>query len=181
MLARLEAIMTRFLCVVHAAHTGFMDGSDPDELAAPSATGSRRMAGVDMQKPRMKAVAETLVALAPAPEGFSSAQLAAEAKQKDRALAGYNRRQAAYDLRKLRAKGLVERVKGSRRYRVCIPRIHQLVGLLVLKQKVIKPVLAGVCRPKVGRPPKCASSLDEHYVRLRREMHMLLQELRLAA
>jgi hypothetical protein len=182
MLARLEAIMTRFLGVMHAAHTGFMDGSDPDELAAPSATGSKRMAGVDMQKPRMKAAAEALVTLAPAPEGFSSAQLAAEVnKQKDRALAGYNRRQAAYDLRKLRAKGLVEGVKGSRRYRVCIPRIHLLVGLLVLKQKVIKPVLAGVCRPNVGRPPKCKSSLDEHYVRLRREMHMLLQELRLAA
>ncbi|MDR1280937.1 MAG: hypothetical protein LBK99_08960, partial [Opitutaceae bacterium] len=141
-----------------------------------------RVAGVDLQKPRMKAAAQALVALAPAPEGFSSAQLAAEAKkQKGRALAGYNRRQAAYNLRKLRAKGLVERVHASRRYRVCIPRIHLLVGLLVLEQKVIKPVLAGVCRPKVGRPPKCANSLDSHYLRLRRDMHMLLQDLRLVA
>lgn len=182
MLARLEAIMTRFLSVVHAAHTGFLEGSDPDGLARPSATGSRRMAGVDLQKPRMKAVAETLVALAPAPEGISSAQLAQETKKhKDRALAGYNRRQAAYDLRKLQAKGLVEKVEGRRRYRVCIPRIHLLVGVLVLRQKVIVPVLAGVCRPKVGRPPKIINRLDEHYVKLRHQMHELLQELRLAA
>ena len=179
MLERLEAILTRFLSVAQAAHTGFLDGADPDALAAPSKKGAQRVAGVDLQKPRMKAVAEAVVALSPKPEGFSSAQLAEQTKkQKSRQLTGYNKRQAAYDLRKLRGKGLVEKVEGTRKYQVCIPRIHLLVGQLILKDKVIKPVLAGICRPKVGAP-KRMSAMDERYVKLRREMHEVLQEIRL--
>jgi len=53
------------------------------------------------------------------------------------------------------------------------------VGQLILKQKVTKPVLAGVCRPQMGRPPKRTSQMNERYVKLRKEMHELLQELRL--
>ena len=180
MLGRLEAILTRFLCVVQAAHTGFLDGADPDALAAPTRKGKKRVAGVDLQKPRMKAVAEALVGLSPAPEGFSSAQLAAQVKeQKGRELPDYNKRQAAYDLRKLRGKKLVERMEGKRKYRVCIPQLHLMVGQLILKDKVIKPVLAGVCRASQGRAPNRASGTDQRYVKLRGQMHELLQELRL--
>ena len=80
-------------------------GAQLDALAAPSVRGDKRVAGVDLQKPRMRAVAEAVVALAAQPEGFSSEQLARCVRQRQgRCMAGYSPRRAAYDLRKLRGK-----------------------------------------------------------------------------
>jgi hypothetical protein len=182
MLARLERMVAEFLGVVQAAHVSFLDGRQLDTLAAPSRCGKRRLAGVDLQKPRMRAVAEALLALAPAPEGFSAAQVAARVRQQQgRKLRGYQGRKAAYDLRKLRGKAIVERLGRTRRYRLRRPGIRVLSGLLILREKVLKPVLAGVCRPKPGRPPRNLHPLDVHYQKLQREMLATLQTLQLAA
>ena len=51
----------------------------------------------------MRAAAQAVVALAPQPSGFTAAQLTERLReQQGPKLAHYNRRQAAYDLRKLR-------------------------------------------------------------------------------
>src|SRR5262245_17901766 len=76
MLQRLEGMVVAFLGVVQAAHLSFVDGQQWDALAAPSVRGVRRTAGVDLQKPRMQAVAEAVIALGAKPEGFSAADLA---------------------------------------------------------------------------------------------------------
>lgn len=96
-------------------------------------------------------------------------------------MSSYGDRKAAYDLRKLRGKSLVERIAKTRRYRVRKPGIRTLAALLILREQVIKPVLAGVCRPKRGRPPKNLHLLDDHYQKLRCEMLATLQTLKLAA
>ena len=76
MLQRLQAMVVAFLDVVQAAHLSFVDGHQWDALAAPSVRGARRTAGVDLQKPRMRAVAEAVIALGAKPEGFTAADLA---------------------------------------------------------------------------------------------------------
>lgn len=182
MLARLQTMIVEFLGVVQAAHLSFLDGAQLDELATPTVRGQKRVAGVDLQKPRMRAVAEAVVAVAASPDGFTAEQLAARVRgQQRRALVNYQARKAAYDLRKLRGKSLVERIGQTRRYRVKRPGIRTLVGLLLLREKVLKPVLAGVCRPKRGHPPKTVHVLDVHYQSLQREMLATLQTLKLAA
>jgi len=171
-----------FLGVVQAAHLSFVDGQQLDALAAPSVRGMRRTAGVDLQKPRMQAVAEAVIALAAQPEGFSVADLAERVRaQKGRPMASYAARKAAYDLRKLRGKSLVERIVKTRRYRVRRPGIRTLAALLILREQVIKPVLAAVCRPKRGRPPKNLHPLDPHYQKLQREMLATFQTLKIAS
>jgi len=75
MLKRLQEMVVAFLGVVQAAHLSFVDGRQWDALAAPSVRGIKRTAGVDLQKPRMRAVAEAVIALAAQPEGFSAADL----------------------------------------------------------------------------------------------------------
>jgi hypothetical protein len=151
-------------------------------LAAPSVRGARRTASVDLQKPRMRAVAEVMIALAAQPEGFSAADLADRVRaQKGRAMSSYAARKAAYDLRKLRGKSLVERIAKMRRYRVRRPGIRTLAAVLILREQVIQPVLAGVCRPKRGRPPKILHPLDDHYQKLQHEMLATLQTLKIAA
>ena len=65
--------------------------------------------------------------------------------------------------------------------RAMVARIRTLAALLILREQVIKPVLAGVCRPKRGRPPKNVHPLDVHYQKLQREMLATFQTLKIAA
>jgi hypothetical protein len=55
-----------------------------------------------------------------------------------------------------------------------------MCAYLVLREKVIKPLLAGVTRPR-GRPPRHVHPIDQHYVRLREELHDTFKTLGLAA
>ena len=89
MLARLQQMIVEFLGVVQAAHLSFLDGGQLDALAAPTVRGEKRVAGVDLQKPRMPALAEVVVALAASPGGFTAKELAARVRaQQGRSMAG---------------------------------------------------------------------------------------------
>lgn len=181
-LERSRQMIVEFLAVVQAAHLSFLSAEQLDSLPMPTYKGQQRLAGVDIQKPRVRVVAQALIALAPQPGGFTAEQLAARVRsQQGQAMAKYNTRKAAYDLRKLRGKRLVQRVANSRRYRVRRPGIRTLAALLILREQVLKPVLAGVCHPKRGRPPKHVHPLDLHYQTLQRQMLSTLQYLKLAA
>ena len=96
-------------------------------------------------------------------------------------MASYAARKAAYDLHKLRGKSLAERIGKTRRYRVRRVGIRTLAALLILREQVIKRVLAGVCRPKRGRPPNNLHPLDHHYQKLQCEMLATLQTLKIAS
>jgi hypothetical protein len=76
MLEQLERMIVDFLAAVQAAHLSYLDSGALDKLPTPSVRGTQRLAGVDLQKPRMQAVAQAVVALAPQPGGFTAAQLA---------------------------------------------------------------------------------------------------------
>jgi hypothetical protein len=182
MLAKLEEILVRFLAVVQAAHTSFLDLRLVEKLSEPSRRGAKRVAGVNLEKLRMRALSEAVLALAAAPHGFTALDLSQRVRQQQgRKLRRYDARKAAYDLRKLRGKALVERIAETRRYRIRRPGIQTLAGLFVLREKIIKPVLSGSCRPKVGRPPQSLHPLDAHYTRLKKEILATFQTLHLAA
>ena len=78
-------------------------------------------------------------------------------------------------------KALVERIDKTRRYRVHPVGIRTLAGLLILREYVIKPVLAGARGFHQGRSPKTIHPLDLHYLNLQRELHRTFQTLALAA
>jgi hypothetical protein len=54
-----------------------------------------------------------------------------------------------------------------------------MCAYLILRDKVIKPLLAGVVRP-FGRPPKNQTPVDQHYVRLREELNRTFETIGLA-
>ena len=182
MLDQLERIVVDFLATVQAAHLSYLDSGALDRLPTPSVCGTQRLAGVDLQKPRMRMVAAAVVALAARPGGFRAEQLAQRVRaQQGPGLADYHGRRAAYDLRKLRGKQVVERVERTRRYRIQPAGVRVLAGLLILREYVLKPVLSGVHRPRRGRPPQTVAPLDVHYQRLQKEMLQTLRTLKLAA
>ena len=92
----------------------------------------------------------------------------------------YSVRQAAYDLAKLRGKKLVRRKDQSRRYLSDPSGVRTMCAYVLLREKVIKPLLAGVTRP-LGRPPKVLSPLDQLYVNLRQELNRTFETIGLAA
>jgi hypothetical protein len=114
-------------------------------------------------------VMDAVVALSTRPSGFTLAQVAEAVQQRAAPSAkAYTLRNAAYDLAKLSGKKLIHRVKGSRRYKADPSGVRAMCAYLVLRDKVIKPLLAGVVRPFV-RAPKVQAPIDQHYVRLREE------------
>ena len=88
---------------------------------------------------------------------------------------GYSLRQAAYDLRKLRGKQLVDKPGRARRYHVGAPAARTTAALLTLRDQVIAPILAAVRSPRMGRKP--AHRVDRDYERIRIDMQTLFSDL----
>jgi len=89
----------------------------------------------------------------------------------------YQTRHAAYDLKKLRAKGLIGKVGSSRRYQAPPDGLRTIAALVDLRDKVIKPMLAGTAKPKMGRKPKTWTAIDEHDETVRKDMQTLVEDL----
>ena len=178
----LQGMLERFLASLQAAHVSFLDEGQFERWAEPSQRGNRRLAGLDLNKARNRTVIAAVSGLATQPEGFTVAQ-AAEAV---RGRAGwkeaeYPTRRAAYDLAKLRGKGLVEPIEGRRRYQCRPEQLRVLCAYVVLREQVIKPVLAGIGRKELAAPPATLSPLDAHYLALRAQFQSTCQTLGLAA
>jgi hypothetical protein len=182
LVAHLHAMVDRFLETVWCLDHAFVADATLEDLPTPAQLGKTRVGGIDLHKPRMRAVLAAALALAVAPDGFRVGDLARHV-QRAAACASerYGTRQAAYDLKKLRAKGFIQPVPGSRRYRVTDDGVRIIAALVVLRDQVIKPLLAGSTARKVGRKPKGYTAVDAHYDSLRKEMLALFADLGLAA
>ena len=111
--------------------------------------GQTKVGGIDLNKPRMRRVAEAVLALSSSPMGFTASDLA----EKVRAMSGepdseYGARRAAYDIKKLRGKGMVRKIGASRRYEALHQGLRALTALVVLREKLIRPLLAASTAPE---------------------------------
>jgi hypothetical protein len=181
---RLTSMLERFLTTLACVDVAFIADQTLDQLPLPSQVGTTRVGGVDLNKPRLRAALGAVLALAPSPGGFTVAQLTAKVQ----AMTGqterdYTTRQAAYDLKKLRGKHLVVKPAASRRYHPPPQALRTITALLVLRDQVISPLLAGVRipAPRRGRKPATWTRTDQHYEGLRLGMKALLDDLGIAA
>lgn len=139
------------------------------------------VAGIGLNNARNRHVLDAVVGLSTELDGFTRAQLMQAVRERTGWTAKkYATRSAAYDLAKLRGKELLHHAEHSRRYGADPAGVRTMCAYLVLRDKVIKPLLAGVIRP-LGRPPKNPAPLDLHYVALREELHNTFETIGLAA
>ncbi len=179
---RLKAMLERFLTTLDCVDVTFISDQTLDQLPLPSQVGKTRVGGVDMNRPRTRTALAAVLALASSPTGFTVAELTTRAQaMTGQTPADYTSRQAAYDLKKLRGKGLISKVGTSRRYAVQPHAIRSIAALMILRQHVIAPILAGVRSPHLGRKPSIWTAADRHYEQLRIHMQPLFQELGIAA
>jgi len=179
--AQLKAILYRFLDHLHYIDPCFMADDTLDTLAEAAYLGQTRMAGIDLNKPRMRAVLEAIVSLALSPTGFIVSDLAAKVRDiLNLSQEQYQSRHAAYDLKKFRAKTWLHKIGKSRRYEATPEGLRTMSALLILREKVIKPVLAGAGKSKRGPQPKYQSPVDVLYQTIQMAMYNLFQTLGIA-
>jgi len=138
--------------------------------------------GIDVNKPRIRAVFSAALVLAFSPDGFTAGEFAAAIRSMPKAVdADYHARRAAYDLKKLRGKNLVSKVAKSHRYPVPPSAIRTMGALVLLREKVLRPILSAVRNQNPTAKPVNYAEIDQHYQALRQTMQTLLNDLSIAA
>lgn len=181
-ISRLRQILEQFLDNLYCMDAAFVSDSTLEKLPRPSQVGSTRVGGIDVNNLRTRAVLSAALALAFSPEGFTAGQFAATVRSLRNGLAvDYNTRRAAYDLKKLRGKSLVSKITRSRRYRVPPQAIRIMGALVILREKVLRPILSATVKQETNRKPAHSAEIDQHYEAVRQNMLTLLNDVRLAA
>jgi hypothetical protein len=176
---RLKQIVEEFCTALDCVDVGFIPDGLLDTLPAASQLGGTRVGGIDVNKPRSRAVLAAALALAIAPGGFTVADFTAKVRAMT-GQTGYTTRNAAYDLRKLRGKHLADKPGRTRRYLISPAAARIISALLTLREDVIAPLLAGVADPRIRRTPRHWTDIDRHYQALRLEMMALFADIGIA-
>jgi DNA-binding transcriptional ArsR family regulator len=174
----LQAMTERFLGVLQAVDSCWISDDVFATLAEPSQVGAARVAGLDLNRRRMRAVIDAVLLLSCRSAGFRSEHLAAQVSEI--LAAPYTPRQASYDLKKLRGKGWVERVGRTRSYLASASSLRAMAAAVVLREKVLLPLLSASHRPTSRRPRNARQNLNRHYLILQYELQQLLPLLGIA-
>jgi hypothetical protein len=175
-ITRLAGMAERFATTLDCADISFLPDGMLDQLPQPARIGATRTGGIDLNKPRIRTALAAALALAAAPHGFTVAEFTTKAQQLN-THADYTIRQGAYDLRKLRGKGLAVKPGRTRRYHIPAEAARTIAALLALRDQVIAPILAGVRSPHRGRKPAHWTRIDRDYETLRTGMQGLFDDL----
>ena len=182
---RLRCILERFLNARGCLGACFVGDDTLEKLPLPTQVGRTKVGGIDFNKPRMRRVAEAVLALSispTSPGGFTASELAQKVRSMNGPIHGdYGPRRAAYDLKKLRGKGMVHKIGTSRRYEPAPGGLRAMTALVILREKVIRPVLAATQRPEPQTNLNHPTPIDHHYEQLRTRMRELFTTLGMAA
>jgi hypothetical protein len=179
---RLKGILERFLNTVGCMNACFVSDKTLETLPESAQIGHTRVGGIDLNKLRTRLVAEAVLALSASPAGFTASDVAGQVhSMSGQPESEYGPRRAAYDIKKLRAKGMVSKIGKSRRYETVPEGIRSLTALLVLREKIIRPLLAASGQPEPAAKPSHPTPVDHRYESLRDAMRSLFTELGIAA
>jgi hypothetical protein len=179
--ARSLSILERFLTTLDCVDAAFISDQTLEQLPLPSRVGKVRVGGIDLNNPRMRAALNVVLALGPSPLGFGVTQFRAKVlSMTGQSDTEYTARHAAYDLKKLRGKQVITKLGRSRRYQLCPSGMRAIAALQILRNDVIRPIIAGVGAARLDAPT-LFPSLDQHYERLRQDLQPLFEQLGIAA
>jgi hypothetical protein len=178
---KLETIMGSFLSNLDHAHVATIDEGAFEEIAKPSQSGENRLAGIDFNKARPKQVAAVLLALSMKPGGFTSKDLSNEMAHKFDPV--FSRRNASYDLRKFRGKGMVKKIDGSSRYVLTEDGIKTISAILCLLKKELPALLSTIRSPWKEQKKEQLSKMDEYLFNVQKECEKIrmLQRIEMVA
>jgi hypothetical protein len=178
----LKGILERFMNALSLIDQCFISDETLEQLPKSSLVGKAKVGGIDFNKERMRGVGEAILALAASTGSFTASGLAEQVRSATgQTSSEYGPRRAAYDLKKLRAKNMVERIGRTRHYEPTPRGLKAMAALVVLHSHVIRPLLASTINSAPSRGAQNPSALDHCYASLRTNMQDLLQHLGIAA
>ena len=147
----LQSITNRYLDVQQDILESFVDRDHLRQLSEPTVLpNGKRIPGLKLDHPRQLALMHALVRFSHIAAGdtFNTAEIHSDtAEALGRSTAEYSRGALRYDLSKLRAKSLVERMPKSRRYRLTEHGYKICVLYLKLFEKLYAPLTSGILAP----------------------------------
>jgi hypothetical protein len=178
---KLVAICDNYLTVQQDILETFVDRGQLRKLTAPTVLPSgKRIPGLKLDNARQLALMHALVRFAHIAAGstFTTAEiyphtLAALGLSAEQ----YSLASLRYDLGKLRAKGLVEKLPKSRRYRLCSQGYSICLLFLKLFERIYSPLTAGLLqpyRPDTKLDPQKRTQLDRLYQKVVDDLEKLL-------
>ena len=178
-IGRLGEMAGRSCTTLDCASVGSLPDGFLDELPRPATLGATRVGGIDRGSLRARRAMAAITALSAAPKGFTVADLVAKVQR----LSGqgpdsYSVRQAAYDLRKFRAKHLVEKPGRTRRYHVTHEALRTITAVTIIRDKVLAPLVGEVRKPRRVVTRKNWTPMEHDYETLRSGMEDLFGHLR---
>lgn len=178
----MAAVTDRYLTVQQDILETFVDRGQLRQLAEPTRLpNGKRIPGLKLDHPRQLALMHALVRFAHIAAGdtFTTRDLHdPTAAALDMTTDQYRLASLRYDLSKLRAKGLVERVPHSRRYRLQPHGYSMCLVFLKLFERVYAPLTAGLLRPVTGDARLADEKrhrLDRLYQRIVSDLDALLE------
>ena len=133
-------------------------------LAAPALIGQRRIPGLKLHDDRVIRLLETLLHPGGFVRDWTTRELHTRVVARHRlATDEYRLSQVRYDLSKLRAKGLVERIGKTRRYRLTPIGLKLGVLLVKLRMRLLGPLSSVIRQPNTNPPPRHSNSVDAAY------------------
>jgi hypothetical protein len=179
---RLKAILQRFADALSCVDQCFIADDMLEQLPLAARVGKTLVGGVDLNKARMRHVVEAVIAFAPSANGFTASQVAAQVRLVSKLNPlQYSPRHAAYDLKKLRGKHIVQRIGRTCRYETLPTGLRAMTALIVLRNKAIKPLLAAARPLRPARGSHNPKPIDAHYQTIQGAMRGIFHELGLAA
>ncbi len=185
---KMSSVIDNYLNVQQDILETFVDRGQMRSLAQPTVMpNGKRIPGLKLDHPRLLALMHALVRFANIAAGnqFTTAELyphtldALGCQPKDYSLASLR-----YDLSKLRAKNLVDKIPHSRRYRLLPQGYSICLVFLKLFERIYAPLTAGLLQPfrgdaKLGQQKR--SQLDQLYQRVVEDLDQLIEAVGLKA
>jgi hypothetical protein len=178
---RISAVIDNYHNVQQDILETFVDRGQLRKLAQPTVMpNGKRIPGLKLDHPRQLALMHALVRFShiaaqgtfTTPEIYADTLIALETSSKQYSLASLR-----YDLSKLRAKGLVEKVPRSRRYRLLPEGYSICLVFLKLFERIYAPLTAGLLQPFAGDSQlqqQKRSQLDRLYQRVVDDLNKLI-------
>ena len=161
---RLAATNERCLAQQAELLASAVDTGQLAALAAPTLVGQRRIPGLKLHDDRVIRVLETLLHPGGFVRDWTTRELHTRVVARHRLAADdYRLGQLRYDLSKLRAKGLVERIGKSRRYRLTPLGLKLGVLLVKLRMRLLGPLTSLIRQPNSNAPSRHLNSVDAAY------------------
>lgn len=173
-IGKLKGIMNRFMDSLHYTHVSLLNDGSFEQLASPTKKGKNRLSGIDINKKRNIAMMETALALAIQPDGYKVGDVANMMKVKMKK--SYSARNAAYDIQKLRGKKLVEKIKGTIKYKTTKKGMETIIAILTLTQKTIPAVLSSINKEQLSENPESLCTIDLNVINIRKCIKAIYHE-----